>query len=438
MSIEIQKQIKDNATSVSDFFSDLYKWSEDQGKEEKRRELRKTAVKVGPEAAKAILKKEAVKEAPKELKEEPREKEAIKRDGTAMAQYYSDWDRYDPEKEVEKIEDEALEKQQAERNARQAEKDRILDEMAISADGDRKRTSTARPKVKVSVRRSGRRAAPVDLAAPRKEEANRFFAEGRFREALLSYSAALECLDKYQPPGQAGAGEGGGDGAQPDDCAGQESEAIALKVALLANRSLVFVKLEEWRGAVEDCTEALRFDPAHHKAILRRGFALARLKRWAGAARDLEQAVATDPSDKKAAAELKMAIRMLAEQEKEAREHAKAVLCDPTRTATLPTRRLTVKVRGTTTTQKVESVLPTTRPASEGLQAAGKTHSSVVQTGTAPPRQPYIPRSVRIRGRQPGAATAEEVRACISSGAVAAAVAAATQHAPRGTLDECD
>merc|ERR1719324_1021907 len=94
-----------------------------------------------------------------------------------------------------------------------------------------------------------------------------------------------------------------------------------------------------------DCDEALRFVPNHHKATLRRGFALAKAKRWSMAARDLEIAVANDPQDKKAAAELQMVRRNLAEQAKEVRAHASAIICDTTRTPTMPTRRLTVKVR---------------------------------------------------------------------------------------------
>ena len=46
---------QDNATSVSDFFSDLYKWTEDQAKEEQRREIRKTAQQLGPREAQKLL-----------------------------------------------------------------------------------------------------------------------------------------------------------------------------------------------------------------------------------------------------------------------------------------------------------------------------------------------------------------------------------------------
>ncbi|CAE8583255.1 unnamed protein product, partial [Polarella glacialis] len=147
---------------------------------------------------------------------------------------------------------------------------------------------------------------------------------------------------------------------------------------------------------------ALLFDPSHHKATLRRGFALARLKRWGLASKDLSKAVETDASDKKAQAELQMVKRMLAEQAKEARAHAKCAMIDPTRSQTMPSRRLVVKVR---------------RPGSHGEDATAAASAAKTQApGQDSPenaspkpsagpavRQPYIPRSVRLRGRQPAA-----------------------------------
>jgi len=424
MSIEIQKQIKENSTDVSSYLSDLVKWTEDQGKQERRRDIRKTSEKQGVQEAKRLA--EATKPTP--VKEDKEEQEVegsekpIKRDKNPMPQYYNDWDRYDPEGEVDKIEDEAFKEQRAEFLARQAEKDRILDEMALKADGDRTRTSTARPRVKISVRRGGRKVAPVDLAMPRKEEANRLFSAGRYREALNSYSAALDCLDKYEPPGEKESKEPG-DGPKDGDDAGQETEAVALKVALLANRALAFLKLEEWRECVVDCSEALRFDAEHHKATLRRGFAMARMKRWGLASKDLQQALIGDPADKKAAAELQMVKRMLAEQAKEARAHAKCVMVDPTRFPVMPTRRLVCKVRrgDSMSMEAVAEEATKPKPADEASVSADKSNGA---PATAQ-RSPYVPRSVRMRG----AVKREEVGYPASGGATGSSARSAKPSA---------
>lgn len=423
MSIEIQKRIKDNATSVSDFFSDLYKWTEDQEKEERRRQIRKTAQQAGVnEAQKLLVAKPAESTPAVKVDDEVQDdrSDAIRRDRNPMAQYYNDWDQYDPDAEVDKIEDEAFQQQRAEREARQAEKDRILDEMALKPNGDRTRTTTARPRVKISVRRSGRRVAPVDLAAPRKDEANRLFGAGRYREAIAAYTAALDCLEKYEPPEAPGravrsTADGGRD--QEDSC-GQEQEAIALKVALLANRALACFKLEDWRECVVDASEALRFEPLHHKATLRRGFALARMKRWGPAAKDLDRAVSVDPADKKASAELQMVRRMLAEQAKEARAHAKCVMCDPTRDPTMPTRKLVVKVqRGEV--DRAERVEAAEREEKDLRKPPEEAEAPPAPAESPAPRsrpaaRAYVPRSVGLRGGRPEASQSQGARAAMS------------------------
>jgi hypothetical protein len=269
----------------------------------------------------------------------------------------------------------------------------------------------------------------VDLSKAKKEEANNYFAQGRYKEAMVAYSGALDYLEKYLPPGeqQIEASECNVDSA---DGAGEETEALELKTTLLANRAQALIKIEEWREAIEDCDEALRFDPTHHKATLRRGFALAKQKRWSAAACDLARAVANDPSDRKAAAELQMARRNLAEQAKEVRAHAKTIICDATRDTTMPTRKLTVKVRrpdggyGERNETEQASVQRSTAPVASVSQpqprgargeATVATESEVDKTlaeaktstkeggagADSRVRQPYIPRSVRIRGQQP-------------------------------------
>jgi len=355
MSIGIQKQIKDNSRNVSEYFSDLVKWEEEEDKREKRRQAKIKGIR--PDTVTKVLPPPRGSEGKEDVKDE-RSEDAIARDKLPMPHYYHNWDQYDPDKEVDALDEQEEDVQKQQRRQRQAQTDRILDEVSWKGDGDRVRTTKARPRVKVNIRARGRRPAPVDLAKPKKEEANNYFAQGRFKEAMVAYSSALDYLEKYEPPAsgseekaissnfeephEAARGPSESSGVGPAsasaDGAGQETEALELKVTLLANRAQALIKIEEWQEAVFDCTEALRFNPQHHKAILRRGFALAKQKRWSAAARDLAIAVANDPQDRKAAAELQMAKRNLAEQAKEVRAHAKAIMCDSTREPTMPTK----------------------------------------------------------------------------------------------------
>lgn len=427
--MNIQKQIKDNSRDVSEYFSDLVKWEEDQNNKEVRRKAKEQGIR--PDTV-----KKAVPPPRGSDDQDDGENDPIARDKLPMPQYYHNWDQFDPEEEVDKLDEIAEGENRQKKEERKAEQNRILDEMAWNGDGDRVRTTKARPRVKVSVRAKGRRPAPVDLARPKKEEANNYFAAGRFKEAMVCYSVALEYLEKYEPPPLPGETSAEAPAETADDAsatatkegAGQETEAIELKVTLLANRAQALIKIEEWREAAEDCCEALRFDPNHHKSILRRGFALAKMKRWGLAARDLEQAVANDPADRKAAAELSMVRRNLAEQAKEVRAHAKAIICDTTRQSSMPTRKLTVKVR-----HKGDAFLSTPAEGSSATPAAeapaafapqprvggarGEARAVVDLEAEGPPvaasasasasepaprtKQPYVPRSVRIRGRQP-------------------------------------
>mmetsp|Transcript_10994 Transcript_10994/g.25110 ORF Transcript_10994/g.25110 Transcript_10994/m.25110 type:complete len:523 (-) Transcript_10994:4-1572(-) len=410
MSIEVQKQIKDNSTEISEYFQDLLRWEEEEGKRENRRERVKSgAIKGGgggsasssappPRAEQTVSVKSG---APKSILKtrdsqdgtaanKATESAPIARDTQPMPQYYNSWENFDAEAEADKLDETSLEEQRQEREARQAEKDRIADELAFNEQtGDRRRTSTARPLVKVRVKAAGRRASPVDLAIPKKEEANRYFAEGRFREAIATYSVALEYLEKYEP-----VGEESGPSADLADGNGNE-DALALKVALLSNRAAAFLKVEEWRSASDDATEALRYDPKHEKAVLRRGMAYAKMKRWAAAAKDLQQAVETDPSYKKAAAELQMVRRMLASQLKEGRSHAQAIMCDPTRESTMPTRRLTVGVKGKSAPAPVaEQRKPEGASLEPAVDSLGGLEAQMASS--AAPRK-YVPRSVRLR-----------------------------------------
>jgi len=442
MSIHVQKQIRENSTAVSDYFTDLLKWEDEQGKCEKRREraaatraggsavgCKSSVSATGAEADRPVAPVVAKTDVSAGKGKSQTPAQRIARDKKPMPQYYNDWDTYNADAEVERLDTDEKERQRAEAKEREAARDLILDELAFNADGDRRRTSGARPRVKINVRAKGRRVAPVDLALPKKEEANRYFGAARYREALVAYSAALELLEKYQPPSETHdcVVSGPLEGAAPNassagDCAGEETEAVLLKVALLANRAAALLKLEEWREAAVDCTEALRFDPSHHKAILRRGFALAKLKRWSAAARDLGRAVENDSTDRKAAAELNMAHRMLAEQAKDVRAHARALMCDPTRAPVMPTKRLTVRVKrasaecdtseaSTTQSAATPSVsneactseASAPGPGTAGLpQASSSAPEAVEATGMAPPRQPWVPKSVRIRGQQAG------------------------------------
>merc|ERR1712136_683259 len=92
--------------------------------------------------------------------------------------------------------------------------------------------------------------------------------------------------------------------------------------------------------------------------------------------------------------ELRMVQRMLFEKVNQTREHAKAVMTDPTRVATLPMRKLRVQVRSQQVDENA-SVLDATPCL---VPAARRDHAHLVDCQVPDEREPYVPRSVRMRG----------------------------------------
>jgi len=78
-----------------------------------------------------------------------------------------------------------------------------------------------------------------------KERGNAFFKSGELQKALDAYTEAL---------------------AAPD-------LDTSLRVTLLSNRAITYIKLGNWRGALGDCNEGLKLDPQHAKLLERRGIA---------------------------------------------------------------------------------------------------------------------------------------------------------------------
>ena len=70
-----------------------------------------------------------------------------------------------------------------------------------------------------------------------------------------------------------------------------------------ANRAMAAIKLKDWLGAEEDCTEALQLDPRYTKAYHRRGAARRELGMLLEGAEDFEAALRLEPGNKAIQAE---------------------------------------------------------------------------------------------------------------------------------------
>merc|ERR1719191_909672 len=296
MSIDIQKQIRDNANDASAFFKDLYEWTEDMNLAEKRRG--------GGGTAKSFVPPPRGK-----VEEEPKKKTAVKeQSGTAKKKV---------EGKAEKLDDKP--------KPRTPNPERF------------ETRSNAKPNAQIRVRTGARPKAALDIARDLKEEANQYFAASKWFDAIEHYSKALAYAEPLAEAAFA-----------PDEDHPVEPEAVSMASVLFSNRALAHLKRAEHRHAVDDCDKALALDPGAVKALFRRGTALAKLKRWEHAKEDLAKVVEKSPEDKKARGELDYVTRMFAAELERRRERAAKLIADKGRKPKLALRRLpiTVATRG--------------------------------------------------------------------------------------------
>jgi len=105
-----------------------------------------------------------------------------------------------------------------------------------------------------------------------KMEGNECFKAGKIEEAVQKYTSAL------------------------GKCGGNDEKSNLIKADIYANRAACFVQLYEPSKVRADCDEALRFQPGHIKALLRRGQALEALEKYKLALEDFEAVLKVEPS----------------------------------------------------------------------------------------------------------------------------------------------
>jgi len=98
-----------------------------------------------------------------------------------------------------------------------------------------------------------------------KLEANEFFKCGKIEDALKKYTLALKL------------------------CGNSEKEKL-VKADIYGNRAACYRQLYDSKAVVSDCTEALKLNPNHVKALIRRGQALESLEKFQEALQDFKQA----------------------------------------------------------------------------------------------------------------------------------------------------
>ncbi|CAD7929662.1 unnamed protein product [Amoebophrya sp. A25] len=332
-SFAIQKQIRDNCKGVQNLMDDIYHWSEDMAKEEKARDhLRKNPtggksagnrdakVAAPPIRGRTVLppveanKSGASAKRSKDTEKNSSESSAstssssastleLARDTTSLPKYYKNWGKYNVEEELEKLEEPKTKKE---------------DDFDVEKFVKQRRTTAARPNVKVAVRSAAHATTAVEFATAKKEEANRLFGKARFKEAEVAYGVALTYL-------------------RGEDVAERE-----LQTVLHSNIAACMLKQNDYTGTIDQSSRALQVTEDHVKSLFRRGSAYTQQCQWKKAAADYRRALQLDPNDAKCRTELAYVERMLEEALAKARAHAKSVMQDTNRKPVLQQLRMQI------------------------------------------------------------------------------------------------
>eukprot|EP00397_Hematodinium_sp_SG-2012_P028370 GEMP01029863.1.p1 GENE.GEMP01029863.1~~GEMP01029863.1.p1 ORF type:complete len:487 (+),score=107.94 GEMP01029863.1:29-1489(+) len=353
MSIAVQKQIRDNSEDIRGCLDDLYKWTTEISKEENSSSNSGTpaAVKEKPPIRGTVSLQEekplpSVSSMPS-VEDKRKAHEPYVRDQMKMKEYYRAWDHFDVDAEEEKIEKEAVvtaARQKAE----------------VAEIAQQKRTTNARPNMKVELRSFVRAKSDEEYALAKKEEANKLFTQQRLRESRDAYTQALSYLKC--------------------NC--------ELRATLLANRAMCHLKLNDFAETIKDTAAVLEFDPSHVKARFRKAMAHSKVRNWTQAQHELQIVVDQDPEDKKARSEFVFVTRMVNEETEKRREHAKRLMTYK-RPLSMPLRRLNIEERlaGVDRLANAEPAVgaePTSAP-SAPLRVVTKTEC----------KKPYVLRSLR-------------------------------------------
>ncbi|KAN0100786.1 hypothetical protein V8E55_000770 [Tylopilus felleus] len=130
----------------------------------------------------------------------------------------------------------------------------------------------------------------LDKANELKLEGNESFKATKWNEALVSYRTALGHLPPRHPPAEPGSDQADLDSPGPTtepDVASMsdgvdvlDAECAKVRAVLHANIAACLLKLEDHKGVVDACSQALSDDPHYVKALQRRAASNEKIGTW--------------------------------------------------------------------------------------------------------------------------------------------------------------
>jgi tetratricopeptide (TPR) repeat protein len=232
-SIEIQKQIRENSTSIQDYFKDLLDWQKEINAKDKL---------INTNFKSKVPKTYNTIETSKDDKDENSDnnkliKENLKRDVNSIKDYYNQWDKFNLDEELATIDG--------------SNENTKLKKMMKSE------TSKASKNSNITITNKRVLSNSEDYIDKLKNEANAYFAIKNFNKSIELYNSALELIGK--------------------DTSGKYDKAM---LVIFNNKGNSYLKQNLFKEAINDFNIVLAHDKRNTKALFRRGYCYMRLEQF--------------------------------------------------------------------------------------------------------------------------------------------------------------
>ncbi|KAG0621344.1 hypothetical protein M758_3G012800 [Ceratodon purpureus] len=275
MSIEVQRQIKENSTELQDFLHDLTAWEHTVKEKEKKLvgSANKTIPSVRGQKQSSLDKEDGVSN--------DAEKNVSKKAAAAHTyDYFRDkWDKFDVDAALAEV-DEEPQKPSPKKVARTSKTKAPAAKVKVEEKPPNSTASLPASNTYGATRGSssgslasfekltssyGLEDGPVPDAMSEKDLGNEYFKEGKYVKAIECYSRSI---------------------------------ALQPTAVAFANRAMALLKIRRYADAEVDCTEAIALDDRYTKAYSRRGTARKELQKYFMAVEDFEFALRLEPENK--------------------------------------------------------------------------------------------------------------------------------------------
>jgi len=251
MSISIQQQIKNNSTDIKSYIDDLYKW-EDTVKQNPQKPLKKP---INPDLPpiRGKVQSESLEKDHFLSNSDPKNPNIkLKRDGNTVSDYYKAWDKFDPDEELKKLDE----------DKGNNDSKPPISSKPINLNNNKEVLAPAYSKITV---KGGRN--PNSEYEALKDKANLYYRNYEYQKALEIYNEIIEKIQKGS---------------------GNPSMFLSL---LLSNRAMTFIKLQDYVKAEIDCKIAIENTPDFYKPYARRGLCRKKMGKIKLAIKDFQKSL---------------------------------------------------------------------------------------------------------------------------------------------------